>query len=133
MRSSKRELMAGDYALILPIDWPEPFGMVFIEALACGTPVVACPRGSVPEILKDGLTGFSGCTMDELVEAVRKIKLISRRACRAYAKRRFDMRRMALEYVNVYAKVQGRQQLFREPEPFITEVADDRIERVALP
>jgi glycosyltransferase involved in cell wall biosynthesis len=129
----KRELMASAYALILPIDWPEPFGMVFIEALACGTPVVACPRGSVPEILKDGQTGFSGCTVDELVEAVRKIKLISRRACRDYAKRRFDTRRMALEYLNVYAKVQGRDNLFREPEPFVTESADDRVERVALP
>ncbi len=129
----KRELMAGAYALILPIDWPEPFGIVFIEALACGTPVVASPRGSVPEILKDGLTGFSGCTVDELVAAVHNVKLISRRGCRAYAKRRFDTRRMALEYMNVYARVQGRENLFRQPEPFVTEAANDQVERVALP
>ena len=56
----KRELMANALALILPINWPEPFGMVFIEALACGTPVLTCPLGSVPELLKDGVTGYSG-------------------------------------------------------------------------
>lgn len=131
--AQKRRLMGGALALIMPIDWPEPFGMVFIEALACGTPVITCPRGSVPEILKDGLTGFSGCTVEELVEAVRKVRDISRHACRAYAQRRFDTRRMALEYMNVYAKVLGHANLFKQPEPFVTETADDRVERVALP
>jgi glycosyltransferase involved in cell wall biosynthesis len=130
--AQKRRLMGGALALIMPIDWPEPFGMVFIEALACGTPVITCPRGSVPEILKDGLTGFSGCTAEELVEAVRKVRYISRHACRAYAQRRFDTRRMALEYMNVYAKLLGHENLFKQPEPFVTEVADDKVERVAL-
>lgn len=105
----KRELMGNALALILPIDWPEPFGMVFVEALACGTPVITCPIGSVPEVLKDGLTGFSGCTVEELVDAVRKVRYISRRACRAYAERRFSSERMALDYLRVYAQVHGRE------------------------
>lgn len=128
----KRELMGNALALILPIDWPEPFGMVFIESLACGTPVITCPRGSVPELLKDGVTGYSGCTADELVEAVAKVRSISRIGCRRYAKRRFDMRRMALEYVNVYSMVQGQRSPFTTPEPFVPEVADDSVERVAI-
>lgn len=128
----KRELMGNALALILPIDWPEPFGMVFIEALACGTPVLTCPRGSVPELLTDGVTGHSGCTVKELVKAVDKVKSISRIGCRRYAKRRFDMRRMALEYVNVYSKVQGRRALFPTPEPFAPEAATHPVERVAL-
>jgi glycosyltransferase involved in cell wall biosynthesis len=128
----KRELMGNALALILPIDWPEPFGMVFIESLACGTPVITCPRGSVPELLKDGVTGYSGCTADTLVEAVHKVRSISRIGCRRYAKRRFDMRRMALEYVNVYLKVLGQRRIFTTPEPFAPEVTDDPVERVAI-
>ena len=128
----KRKLMGNALALILPIDWPEPFGMVFIESLACGTPVITCPRGSVPELLKDGVTGYSGCTADALIEAVAKVRSVSRHGCRRYAKRRFDMRRMALEYVNVYSKVLGQRRLFTTPEPFAPEVADKPVERVAL-
>ncbi len=105
----KRQLMGNALALILPIDWPEPFGMVFIEALACGTPVITCPIGSVPELLKDGLTGFSGSNVEELVDAVHKVRYISRRACRAYAERRFSLERMALDYLGVYAQVRRRE------------------------
>lgn len=130
--AEKRELMGNALALILPIDWPEPFGMVFIESLACGTPVITCPRGSVPELLKDGITGYSGCTVEELVDAVDKVRSVSRLGCRRYAKRRFDMRRMALEYVNVYSKVMGRRTLFTTPEPLVQNVAADKVERVAL-
>ncbi|HEX8037165.1 MAG TPA: hypothetical protein VF510_25145, partial [Ktedonobacterales bacterium] len=86
----------------------------------------------VPELLKDGVTGYSGCTADELVEAVEKVRSVSRHGCRRYAKRRFDMRRMALEYVNVYSKVLGQRRLFTTPEPFAPEVADKSVERVAL-
>lgn len=107
----KRELMGNALALLVPIDWPEPFGMVFIEALACGTPVVTCPIGSVPELLRDGLTGYSGCTAEELVDAVRDVRYISRRACRDYAKRRFSAERMALDYLRVYAQVRAREDM----------------------
>ena len=109
---AKRELMGNAMALLMPIDWPEPFGIVFIEALACGTPVITCPLGSVPELLVDGLTGYIRSTVDELVEAVRLIPAISRAECRAYARRRFDIQRMAVEYLNVYSRVRRSRKLF---------------------
>ncbi len=130
---AKRELMGNALALLLPIDWPEPFGMVFIEALACGTPVITCPMGSVPELLLDGVTGAVRCTVDDLVSAVERVHTISRAACRRYAKRRFDTRRMALEYINVYSQVQGRRALFAAPQPLMTpEITDDQFEEVAF-
>ncbi|HET9978827.1 MAG TPA: glycosyltransferase, partial [Ktedonobacterales bacterium] len=101
----KRALIGNALALILPIAWPEPFGLVFIEALACGTPVVSCPVGSVPELLVDGLTGYSGRTVDELVAAVRQTRHLSRRVCREYAMQRFSDERMALDYLRVYERV----------------------------
>lgn len=104
----KRELMGNALAFILPIDWPEPFGLVFIEALACGTPVITRPIGSVPELLEDGVTGYTGRDADELVDAVRKVRDISRAACRAYAERRYSAERMALDYLRVYRRVQTR-------------------------
>lgn len=113
----KRELMGNALALVLPIDWPEPFGMVFIEALACGTPVLTCPHGSVPELLRDGVTGYIRDNVQDLAACVRKLRRISREGCRTYAQRRFDTRRMALEYVNVYSQVQGRRVLFAAAEP----------------
>ncbi|MGH2514246.1 MAG: glycosyltransferase family 4 protein [Ktedonobacterales bacterium] len=140
--ASKRELMGKSLALVLPIDWPEPFGMVFIEALACGTPVLTCPSGSVPELLRDGVTGFNRRSARELAALVPALRSISRAGCRAYAKQRFDTRRMALEYVNIYSRVQGRRQLFgaeEQPAPALAPTlppesagARDQIERVAL-
>ncbi len=108
----KRELMGRALALVLPVDWPEPFGMVFIEALACGTPVLTCPHGSVPELLRDGYTGYIRDSARELAACVPMLRYISREGCRAYALQRFDTRRMALEYVNVYAHVLGCRALF---------------------
>ena len=136
----KRELMGKSLALVLPIDWPEPFGMVFIEALACGTPVLTCPCGSVPELLRDGVTGFIRKSAAELASLVPELRSISRAGCRAYAKQRFDTRRMALDYVNIYSRVQGRRELFGvEERPASTvvpaippDIAGDQIERVAL-
>lgn len=104
--TQKREVMGKALALLVPIDWPEPFGIVFIEALACGTPVLTCPCGSVPELLRDGETGYIRRTPEQLAAAALKVRdTISRQHCRDYAKTRFDNARMAQDYVRVYEKV----------------------------
>lgn len=104
----KRELMAGAYALTFPIDWPEPFGMVMIESLACGTPVLALKRGSVPEVLRHGITGWVGETVDDLVAAVPRIKELDRSICRQAAEARFSVAAMADGYEQVYRRVMAR-------------------------
>ena len=96
-------------ALVFPIRWCEPFGLVMPEALACGTPVVAFGRGSVPEVIRDGNTGFIRNTEDELVAAVGHISEIDRACCRAEAERRFSARAMADAYEQVYACLLGMQ------------------------
>ena len=88
--------------LLFPIDWPEPFGLVMIEAMACGTPVVARPCGSVPEVIEDGHTGCLGDTVEELAHAVKRLDRIDRRACRASVERRFSVTSMADGYEAVY-------------------------------
>jgi glycosyltransferase involved in cell wall biosynthesis len=98
----KLELLASARALLFPIDWPEPFGLVMIEALACGTPVLARRRGSVPEIVRHGETGFVCETDDELCEAVARLDHIDRRACRSDFERRFTDTRMTEQYVAIY-------------------------------
>ncbi len=103
----KRELIGGALALLMPIEWPEPFGIVFVEALACGTPVLTCPRGSVPELLLDGVTGYVRTTDEELAQAAVQVHRISRSGCREYARRRFDARRMAQQYLYAYEVVAG--------------------------
>ena len=92
-------------ALLFPIDWPEPFGLVMIEALACGTPVLAFPRGSVPEILEPGVTAHFGATIDALVEAVGRVDELDRRACRETFLRRFTDARMSRDYEEVYRRI----------------------------
>jgi glycosyltransferase involved in cell wall biosynthesis len=101
----KNEFLGGAKALLFPIDWPEPFGLVMIEALACGVPVVAFSGGSVPEIIDDGVTGFVVETVEEAIDAVRGIDRIDRRTCRRTFERRFDARRMASDYVDVYQQL----------------------------
>jgi glycosyltransferase involved in cell wall biosynthesis len=88
--------------LLFPIDWPEPFGIAMIEALACGTPVVARPRGSVPEIIRDGEVGFLGETVQQLAAAVKRIDLIDRERCRRYVEERFSVGAMTDRYEAVY-------------------------------
>lgn len=100
----KRELLCGALALIFPIDWPEPFGLVLIESLACGTPVVARPCGSVPEIIEEGVNGLLAWELDGLVEAVKRVERIDRRACRRTAEQRFSAERMASQYLELYLK-----------------------------
>lgn len=98
----KEELLRGALALLFPVDWPEPFGLVIIEALACGTPVIARRRGSVPEILRDGVTGFICETEEEMVQAVWRIQQISRHLCRHEFESRFAVETMAQKYLDAY-------------------------------
>ncbi len=101
----KDEFLGNAYALLLPIDWPEPFGLVMIEAMACGTPVIAFRLGSVPEIIDDGLTGYIVDDVTAAVAAVEKIASINRQHCRLIFEERFSARRMAKDYVRVYSEV----------------------------
>jgi glycosyltransferase involved in cell wall biosynthesis len=98
----KDEFLGNAAALLFPIDWPEPFGLVMIEALACGTPVLALSRGSVCEVIRDGVTGFVRDTDDELVEAVCNLGAIDRASCRREVERRFSPGAMAEAYEAVY-------------------------------
>ncbi|HEV8583928.1 MAG TPA: glycosyltransferase family 4 protein, partial [Methylomirabilota bacterium] len=102
--ADKAAFLGGARALLFPIDWPEPFGLVVIEALACGTPVIARPCGSVPELLADGHTGFLGDTVDDLVEAVKRIDTIDRAACRRHVEARFSIARMVDEYEALFRR-----------------------------
>jgi glycosyltransferase involved in cell wall biosynthesis len=101
----KNEFLGNAYALVFPIDWPEPFGLVMIEALACGTPVVAWRCGSVPEIIEHGKTGFIVETIEEAVNFLEEVKNLNREDCRKSFEERFTARRMAEEYLNVYQRV----------------------------
>ncbi len=101
----KRDLMRGASALLLPIGWPEPFGMVFIEALACGTPVLTRPYGAAPEIVEDGVTGYIRESDEDLAAAVHALPAIDRTRCRQSALQRFDTARMTEDYVQVYERL----------------------------
>jgi glycosyltransferase involved in cell wall biosynthesis len=105
---AKATLLGGARALLFPIDWPEPFGMVVIEALACGTPVVAWRHGSVPELLEHGRTGWIVDSIEGAVDGLASIDEIDRRQCRAVFERRFTADLMARAYVAIYEKLLGR-------------------------
>ena len=108
--AGKAAFLGGARAVLFPIDWPEPFGLVMIEAMACGTPVIARPCGSVPEVIEDGRIGFIGDTVDDLVEAVKRIDTIDRGECRRYVERRFSVARMVDDYEALYRRaVHARQ------------------------
>jgi len=104
-QARKLELLAGARALLFPIDWPEPFGLVMIEAMACGTPVVARPCGAVPEIVTHERTGLIASSLDELTAAVKRVDTLDRRACRQEVERRFSAARMATDYERVYRRL----------------------------
>lgn len=105
----KQEFLAGAYALLFTIDWPEPFGLVMIEAMACGTPVIAYRRGSVPEVMEDGRTGFVVDDLDGAVSAVEKVSGIARCSCRDVFDRRFTVTRMAQDYLRVYDRLVSKR------------------------
>jgi glycosyltransferase involved in cell wall biosynthesis len=96
-------------ALLFPIDWPEPFGLVMIEALACGVPVVAFRGGSVPEVIDHGVTGFIVNSVEDAIAATRNVHLLDRQRCRNVFERRFNVTRMAREHVAIYELLLERQ------------------------
>jgi len=105
----KPAFLSGARALLFPIDWPEPFGLVMIEAMACGTPVVAFNRGSVPEVLEDGLTGFVVEDERSAVAAIGKLGELDRARVRARFEQRFTARRMAEDYLDIYDRLIDRE------------------------
>jgi glycosyltransferase involved in cell wall biosynthesis len=111
----KTEFVGQAAALLFPIDWPEPFGLVMIEAMACGTPVLAFRRGSVPEIIEDGLTGRIVGSIEEAVRAMPDLLALDRRLIRSRFEERFSAGRMAADYLKVYHKLL-RKRTAPEPE-----------------
>lgn len=101
----KDEFLGNAYSLLFPIDWPEPFGLVMIEAMACGTPVIAYEAGSVSEVMENGVTGFVVNDIEQAVEAVGRVRELSRACCREVFDKRFTASRMAGDYVNVYMRL----------------------------
>jgi len=115
----KSEFLSGAIVLLVPIDWPEPFGLVMIEAMACGTPVIAFNRGSVPEVIDDGLTGFIAEDINGAIGAVDRLGQLSRERIRKRFEERFTARRMAQDYLSVY------RSLMDSVAPHLRLVADD--------
>ena len=115
-------------ALLFPIEWREPFGLVMIEAMACGTPVIAWRRGAVPEVVEEGVSGFVVDTIDAAVDAARQAHTLSRAAVRRAFERRFTAERMAEDYLGVYRGLVGRA---IEPQPTGTGQADASLRVVA--
>jgi len=106
----KSKFLGNAYALLFPIDWPEPFGLVMIEAMACGTPVVAYRGGAVPELVEPGRTGFIVESLEDAVKAVRRVADLSRKRCREVFEQRFTATRMARDYVQQFERLIARSQ-----------------------
>jgi glycosyltransferase involved in cell wall biosynthesis len=101
----KTDLLGRARAMVFPIQWPEPFGLVMVDAMACGTPVVACPAGAAIELVEDGVTGFLGDSLEELVDAVKRVGACSPEACRSRVDARFSGRAMVDGYERIFASV----------------------------
>jgi glycosyltransferase involved in cell wall biosynthesis len=117
--TEKAEFLSGAIALLVPIDWPEPFGLVMIEAMACGTPVIVYNRGSAPEIIEEGLTGFVVEDDEGAIGAVDRLGQLSRERIRQRFEERFTARRMAQDYLSVY------RSLAANAEPHLRLVRDE--------
>jgi len=103
-REEKEKFLGDAYALLFPIDWPEPFGLVMIESMACGTPVIAYRAGSVPEVVDPGVTGFIVESIEEAVRALEKVQYLDRKHCREVFEQRFSSARMAADYLKIYER-----------------------------
>ena len=128
--AEKQELLGGALALLFPIDWPEPFGLVMIEAMACGTPVVAFPGGSVLEVIDDGVTGFVVADIDAAVAAVERCAALPREHVRAQFDRRFTSARMADDYVAAYSRLLEARQCRTKARSFMRATTSSRRRRV---
>ena len=109
----KEDFLGHASALLFPIDWQEPFGLVMIEAMACGTPVIAWRNGSVPEVMEPGRTGFIVADIDAAVAAVGRIDEVSRTGCRAWFEEHFTAARMAADYLAIYERLVSRRGISR--------------------
>ena len=105
--AQKAEFLGNAQALLFPIDWPEPFGLVMIEAMACGTPVIAFRCGSVPEVISPGRSGFLVETLEQAVEALGEVETLDRRKVRDTFEKRFTVERMAMDYLAIYRGLPG--------------------------
>jgi glycosyltransferase involved in cell wall biosynthesis len=116
--SQKSEFLGNALAFMFTIDWPEPFGLAMIEALACGTPVIARPCGSIPEVIRDGVTGFIVKSVDEMAAAVRKVEKLPRQQCRAEFEHRFTAEIMVDNYEQIYRQLieAGQRKVFGKPK-----------------
>lgn len=123
----KQAFLGGAVALLFPIDWPEPFGLVMIEAMACGTPVIAWPRGSVPEVIDDGETGFIVDSEAEAVTAIGRVSRIDRQRIRDRFDQRFTVRRMAEEYLTCYRKLVTKPSLRPDAFSMVPRVSSSEI------
>jgi len=116
----KDEFLGNAYALLFPIDWPEPFGLVMIEAMACGTPVIAYDGGAVSEVVEEGRTGFIVKELEDAIRAVRRVPELHRGRCRRVFEKRFTVSRMARDYIKAYERVIGRHVKTRGLAPAAT-------------
>ncbi len=128
------ELMGGAYALLHPISFEEPFGLSIVESMACGAPVVAFSKGSMPELIVDGKTGFLVTDVNGAVDAVSKIKSISRKECRQHVENRFTADRMVDDYIKVYRKILDQRENYR-PWGFyeiLSDNPDHKVKRITV-
>ena len=112
----KARFLGDALALLFPIDWPEPFGLVMIESMACGTPVIAFRSGSVPEVIDNGVSGFVVSSVEEAAKAVSRLSEIDRAAVRKAFENRFTVERMSRDYLKMYAGLPGVEKRQRDPD-----------------